>query len=344
MNASIFHNESLDQAHFMKRLGTMLEAGFSLKDALSFLKTIEKPYICEWLESMEKGLEEGRSLISLFEELKFPASICAQLYFSSERGEFDQMLSKVGEQLLQFSNKKKQFKRLLHYPFILCTFLVGMLLMMRFYLLPHVTLLLDSTGTGLTGGSKLLIDVVYHSPLILSVLLVAILLLVAVYHYRFKKKSLMSRMSFWMKLPLIARFFELYWTHFYFEQWSDLIMNGSSLYEIVWMMKKSESTMLSEIGTIIDDEMEKGLNFHESLHTLPFIRQDAQMIIAHGEESGRMAVEMKVYSQQCLTYLNQKVEAFMETIQPVIFILVALMVIAIYGALMLPTFRLVEGF
>lgn len=342
---TIFHNQTLSQAHFLKRLGTMLEAGFSLREAIKFLKTIEEGVIGEWLKQIEQSLGEGVSLISVFEKLSFPQTICAQLYFAADRGYFDQTLTQVGEQLIRQSKKKKELKQLLHYPLILCVFLIGMLLMIRFYLLPHVTQLLKASGSQLSGGSLLLVQGVYQAPMVILVFLLVLASLYLYYRKVFKSEPLLKQMNFWMKIPIISNYYELYWTQFYFQQWSDLILNGSSLYEIVLLMSSAESeSMLKEIGMALNREMAKGVSFHEALHILPFIKKEAQQIIAHGEESGRMAIEMKVYSQQCLNKFNQKVELLMEKIQPLIFILVALMVVAIYGALMLPTFKLMQGF
>lgn len=345
MSVSIFRNTYVEQAHFLKRLGTMLEAGFSLRDALLFLETIEEGEMCAWIQAMKKGLGEGNSVIKILEDLNFPHRICAQLYFASERGQFDCALTQVGEQMIQLAEKRKELKQLLHYPLILCVFLIGMLLMLRFYLLPHVTQLLTSSGTHLTGGSKFLIDAIYHSPIFLLVILLIIALIYLYYRLFFKQQSAVTQMATWMRLPLISSYYELYWTYFYFNQWSILIQGGNSLYEIVEMMRASDSSaMLVEIGDLVNQEMKKGVSFHDSLVALPFIRKEAQKIIAHGEESGKMATEMRVFSEHCLTNFNQKLEKLMETIQPLVFIIVALMVVAIYGALMLPTFKMMEGF
>lgn len=345
MSVSIFRNTYVEQAHFLKRLGTMLEAGFSLRDALLFLETIEEGEIRSWIQAMKKGLGEGNSVIKILEDLNFPQRICAQLYFASERGQFDRSLTQVGEQMIQLAEKRKELKQLLHYPLILCVFLVGMLLMLRFYLLPHVTQLLTSSGTHLTGGSKILIDTIYHSPIFLLVILLIIALIYLYYRLVFKQKSAVTQMSIWMRLPLISSYYALYWTYFYFNQWAILIQGGNSLYEIVEMMRASDSSaMLVEIGDLVNQEMKKGVSFHDSLVALPFIRKEAQRIIAHGEESGKMATEMRVFSEYCLTNFNQKLEKLMETIQPLVFIIVALMVVGIYGALMLPTFKMMEGF
>ena len=55
-------------------------------------------------------------------------------------------------------------------------------------------------------------------------------------------------------------------------------------------------------------------------------------------------MEMLVYASFCENEFNQRIEKMMEKLQPIIFIFVALMIIAIYGALMLPVFSIMEGF
>ena len=111
------------------------------------------------------------------------------------------------------------------------------------------------------------------------------------------------------------------------------------------MMQNGEaSKLLQETGQVLAAEMKLGKAIHEAINVLPFFHKEGLQVITHGENLGKLSTEMLVYASYCETRLNERVEKLMSKIQPIIFCFVALMIIAIYSALMLPIFSLMEGF
>lgn len=329
---------------FLKRIGALLEEGYSMKDALVFLSKIEKDISGKWVVSIQKGMLLGNSFHSELEKLGFPTKVCAQIYFASHYGDYGQTINRCGEQLLKELNQKKKLKSLLTYPLLLLAFLLGMLLMMRFLILPHMEVLFISFDTTTEIDSNWIVQFIYYSPQIILGSLGLLALGVLGLHNKLKKGTVIDGITFFIKLPFLGSYLKDYWTAFFFQEWGELLKNGCSFQEaILIMQKEGASRLLQETGSLLSQQMQLGQSINEALASLPFFHEEAIMVITHGESLGKLSTEMLVYASYCENELTNKMEKLMSKIQPVIFCFIALMIIAIYASLMLPIFSLMEG-
>ena len=334
-----------EKGTFLKRVGTLLKEGYSIKDALIFLEKIEKNVSKTWVKAIQEGLNSGSSLHEELEKVGFSTKICAQIYLAYQYGNYAETITRSGEQLLAELEQEKKFRSLLAYPLLLILFLVGMLLLMRFLILPHMEVLFSTSHSDVDIYSNWIVAFIYYSPqIILCFLLISFLIYLFV-KKRLEKRTLVERYRLFMNYPIIHLYLKDYWTHFFFFEWGNLFKNGCSFQEIITIMQEKEaSKLLQETGQILEEEMKVGKNLHESLATLPFFHEEALLVVHHGENLGKLSTEMLVYASYCETEFQTRIEKLMTKIQPVIFCLIALMIIAIYASLMLPIFSLMEGF
>lgn len=330
---------------FLKRIGMLLEEGYSIKEALSFLGKIERGHATKWVSAIQKGLLEGSSFHGELEKLGFSTKVCAQIYLAAQFGNYGRAITQSGDQLLQSLEKQKKFQSLAAYPLILLVFLLGMLMLMRFLIFPHMETLFMTTGSGQNIYSNGLVLLVYYSPqIIVSVLLFGLLggLLLK---RKLAVKTRIESIKFFMNVPLLKNYMKDYYTGFFFFEWGTLLQNGCSFQEIVTIMQgDSASNLLQETGQVLAEQMKLGQSLNETLGALPFFHEEALHVVMHGENLGKLSTEMLVYALYCEDQFSHRVEKLMEKLQPAIFIFVALIIIAIYGALMLPIFSLMEGF
>src|SRR5690625_6708588 len=59
------------KGNFLKRIGSLLEEGYSIKDALVFLEKIEKGHSHQWVLEVQKGMLLGHSFHEELEKLHF---------------------------------------------------------------------------------------------------------------------------------------------------------------------------------------------------------------------------------------------------------------------------------
>lgn len=334
-----------DKGNFLKRVGTLLEEGYSLKSALAFLEQIEQYVVLEWIRSIQEGLIKGYSFHEELSKLGFSEKICSQIYFASQYGQYSNVVTQCGEQLLGDLDKKKKLQSLLSYPILLIGFLLSMLLVMRFLIFPHMETLFNTTQNNVNIYSNILVLFIYYSPQIIVLTLLFILLLYVYIKRKLEKLSILERFEIFMKVPILNTYLKDYWSTFFFFEWGQLLKSGCSLQEIIIIMKGEDaSNVLKETGYFLAGQMKTGRSIVECLEELPFFHKNSPLIIAHGEKSGNLAIEMLVYASHCQTELTIRVEKLMNKIQPIIFSFVALMIVGIYASLILPIFSLMEGF
>lgn len=336
--------ETREQGLFLKRMGTLLLEGFSLKEALRFLLTITDSKQVKWVKVIEQNVNTGNSLFQGLRDVGFSDLICTQIYLSTIHGKFSETIFKAGEQMIESAKRKKKIQSIIQYPIMLLIFIVIMLFSMRYILLPHIKRIASPEEASLGTGTRLIVGIVETAPywMLGTVLLMTVSFFVL--SIITKKKSAIEKLNFYSKNRLIRSYLQLYWTRFFTLEWSQLLKTNCTLIQIVHLMQEDKSSVLfREVGRVIEHKMRKGYSFKEAISSLDFLKPEVEEIIMHGELTGRMGIELMLYSSDCEAELNQKIESMMERIQPIVFIFVALMIIAIYAALLLPMFSIMEG-
>lgn len=189
------------------------------------------------------------------------------------------------------------------YPILLLIFLVGIMWGLKNYLLPQ-----------LNSGSNFSTLLINHLPLVFFSFGAFIFLLTALSVTLFKRKSAIMNFTFLVKLPLVHSFIRLYLTAYFAREWGNLIAQGVELRQIINLMKKQKSRIFSEVGKNLDLELNAGRSFEQAVSKLA------------------------LYADECWEQFFTKIDRLMQLIQPLVFIFVALMIILLYAAMLLPIY------
>lgn len=340
-----FRDHQSDRGLFLKRVGTLLAEGYSIRESLAFLLKIEKGQVQSWIVIIQDGLLTGSPFHKELEKVGFSDKTCAQIYLASQYGNYNRTITQCGEHLLKQVEKKKKMRTLLSYPVFLLLFLFCMLLLMRFLILPHMEALSVSVGFEQNIYSNGIVRLVYYSPQISLLMLLVVFISAYILKKYLDKKNIIEKIQFFMKLPVIKSFLKDYYSHFFFYEWGNLFLNGCSFQQIITIMQGEDaSKLLKETGSKLSKQMKLGKSIHEALCSLPYFYEEGIQAVSHGESLGKVGTEMLVYASYCENQLHEKIEKLMSRMQPIIFSIVALMIIAIYAALMFPVFTLMEGY
>lgn len=320
----------------------MLSEGFSLREALGFLSTVSQKDSSIWVKELESSVLNGHSLVEGLANCQFPEQSVTQLYFALFHGDFPQAVKRAGDQLVKQSEKRKKLTAVLTYPLMLVCFIVIMLFVMRTVLLPHIEQITDLKASTLSFGTRLIVQFVYETPVILlSVAAIGLCAFLVIRKLTERNNPLdnLNNLSRMIKSYVL----QLYWSHYFSYEWGQLLKGGCSLLEVVTIMKGQEnSELVKEAGSRIEEEMSKGCSFSQSLEQFNFLTMQMTDVIRHGEQSGMLGAELILYAQGCEEEFDAKVEQLMALVQPLVFAVVAVMIIAIYAALLLPTFSVLD--
>lgn len=340
---TIFHEKrrAKEQADFLQKLGELLAAGFSMQDALQFLGIISSKET--WIKGVQQGLKEGGRLDEELVKVDFPEQITAQLFLAQIHGRFAETLISCGRQMKSQAKQRQELAGLLQYPVLLIVFLVGMLMSMRFILMPHMQ---SMTGTGQgseTGLARAAVGFIYYSPQWLLASAVSLGFLSFLMHVYLKRKSALQKAVLFSAFPLLKSFVRLYYTYRFGKEWSLLFRSGLTMQEITGLMQEDgTSRLMKEVGESMEKTLRQGYDFKTALEQFPFFMTEMGGVIVHGESTGNVGAELGMFADDCLQRLNHRLQKSFQYIQPVLFFVIALMIVSIYAALLLPMFSMVK--
>lgn len=328
-----------EEIKFIKMLGELLEEGHTLNQALDYLEILLENKD-QWIGRFRESLLSGTSLDQAMKEAGFPEWISSQVYMANHHGQLAKSLIACANQYQHEQNKRKELINLLIYPSFLLAFVLGIFMAMRFILLPQLMANLEGE---LSISLKLLLYLIYYLPQILMVAGLLVMLAFLAYRHYFKARGMVERLSFLMKLPLIKQFLSLFYSYRFSLEWSALMKSGLQMKEIVRLMQDSGTTQLMrEIGFILEEAYLSGEKLEDCLSEFSFFQDEFPLIVSHGSRTGKLDHNLDLYSSQCFQELNYKLQKVFQFIQPVIFIVIAVTIVGIYAAMLMPMFSMMD--
>ncbi len=316
----------IKQAKLIQLMGNLLNSGFNLGEVINFLslsKLVEK----EFTLKMKEGLASGQALSELLESLSFSKNVVTQLALVEVHGNLSGTMQLVELHLKKQLKVKNKLVEVATYPILLLIFLVGIMWGLKNYLLPQPN-----------SGSNFATLLINHLPLVFFSFGAFIFLLTALSVTLFKRKSAIMNFTFLVKLPLVHSFIRLYLTAYFAREWGNLIAQGVELRQIINLMKKQKSRIFSEVGKNLDLELNAGRSFEQAVSKLALFLPELSLMIEYGAIKDKLGLELSLYADECWEHFFTKIDRLMQLIQPLVFIFVALMIILLYAAMLLPIY------
>lgn len=318
-----------NQRKIIELFSNLFASGFHLAEMVDFLKRSHL-MTQDAITTMEKGLLAGKSLSAILSDLQFSDNVVTQLSLAETHGNTALSLTTIQDYLTQLMGIRKKMVEVASYPLILLTFLVLIMLGLRHYLIPQMD------------EGNLATQIIQHFPLLFFAnlgLLVLIFLGLTYCYRRTSKKRVFSLLASW---PIIGRFVTTYLTAYYAREWGNLIGQGLELPQILVLMQEQPSQLFREVGQDLERALKSGIPFHQQIQTYPFFRKELSLIIEYGQVKSKLGTELTLYAKECWEDFFSKLHTSMNLIQPLIFLFVALMIVLIYAAMLLPIYQNME--
>lgn len=100
---------------------------------------------------------------------------------------------------------------------------------------------------------------------------------------------------------------------------------------------------MKELALKMEMGMREGQPLVEQLEDYSFFTKEFTIIVHQGEAKGKLGAELLLYSELIWGRFFSKLERLMTWIQPLIFLLVAVLIVTIYAAILLPIYGNMEG-
>lgn len=320
---------TLGQRKVIQLFNNLFASGFHLSEIVDFLQRSQllgENYIVV----LRQGLMAGKPFSALLSDLAFADAVVTQISLAEIHGNTALSLQHIEDYLAKMALVRKKLIEVATYPILLLAFLMVIMLGLKNYLLPQLE------------EGNLATILVNHFPQLFLGGLLFLACLVLLLMAWMRKTSKIKVAKILSRLPFIGRFVTVYLTAYYAREWGNLIGQGLELGQIVGIMQDQESALFQEIGRDLAQSLTNGQSFCDQILTYPFFRRELSLMIEYGQVKSKLGAELSLYADECWEEFFTKINRSMQLIQPLIFLFVALMIVLIYAAMLLPIYQNME--
>ncbi|WP_025729572.1 competence type IV pilus assembly protein ComGB [Atopobacter phocae] len=325
-----------EQITIYQTLGELLSDGVPLSDAFSFLIIIwPKRQLA--FNTCIKMLQAGNTLATSLQTIGFPSTHLGRLTLAQEG-------SYLNRALLQCANEEKttlkyeqELKSILVYPILLITAVLALLIIIRQVLLPQMKMIVPSDTLGQNFLIRFIFFSIEYLPQILFIQLIGIFLVILIFNIWKTKHSALYVLNHLSRIPFINQLIRSFITWQFTLEVGRLLEQGISFNRLLNLLERPPNRpFIREMAHIISSNSTKGIDLPQTIQQFHFLRSETALIIQQGERINQQSKKMLLFSQQSQDLFLNHLKQLMQWLQPILFGLVAIIIISVYLVLLLP--------
>lgn len=328
---------------FLARVSELLKEGYTFPQAVYLILPHHTEHYEEWHEEIDDAFKKGLGATDVLQLLKFPDTVLLSTMIAERNGHLSEVLEGVAEQLKNLDEAKRKFKSLLAYPIALFIFVGGLLMTFRQFFLPNMKALSYQRQPEASTLSNRLPDIVALLPdaIIGTVIFLAVLLGVSLYYYHRCKPE--EKITFINRIPVIRNWIFQWKSQGFSRELGSLLESGISMQDALdVLINQTVDPLLSEIAKRIKSYLIYGESFHDAIALTDGLTKEFSSFAKHGEASGHLAKELLIYSKHLEEAMRRKMMKGLSLLQPLLFSIIALCIMAAYVALLLPIYNMLD--
>lgn len=328
-------------AKFLWRLSELLEEGYAFYDAIYLLLPHHLPNYEEMLEQLDELFREGEAVSVILAKLTIPKSSLLSIIVAEKDGRISSALQVVSKKLARKEEATKKLRNLLAYPLLLFIFITCLLLVFRQSFLPNIQLLAKTRADETILSS--LPQLVSRIPDFF--IGITILLFLAVFSLRiyYEKSSASTKIQFMLSIPAIGTIFVMQKTIAFGQELGSLLLAGFSLQEALTILEEQEvDVVLGSISQHVRQQVIFGEPFHMAVRLTKGLTEELSVFAKHGEYSGHLPKELLLYCEHLEERLTALLQRALAMLQPMLFGMIAICILAAYLSILLPVYNLLD--
>ncbi|WP_436853968.1 competence type IV pilus assembly protein ComGB [Staphylococcus caeli] len=325
------------------KLKDLLDHGYTLSESFSFLLQHTQLNDHNVKMRIKDDLQNGANCAHILKLLKFPKAIVTLIYFAELFSDLSITLPHAHEYLLKNYSAKRQFLKTIQYPALLLIIFIGMLVVINHTIIPEFQNLYQNLDVNISPIQFYLSSFILQLPQMLFYIFICLFLIFLIFFLGYKKLSIENKLRFILHIPIVSKFFRLYKTFQISSELSLFYKNGINLQQIVEIYgSQTNDEYLVYLARKIAVGSHNGLKLSETLSKVPCFDKRLSIFIEEGEKKGRLEIEMKLYSEIIIEKIEQLLQLIIKFIQPLVFFLIAILIVSLYLVIMLPMFDLMQ--
>ncbi|WP_346781149.1 competence type IV pilus assembly protein ComGB [Ligilactobacillus aviarius] len=326
------------QAEFFETLADMLRSGFSLKQCLINL-AILYPVQKNDFEMALAQLESGKTFSESIQQF-LNSKIYYQLMLAESHGQLELSVSQLGKYMRQRVEQREKIRAALFYPCILFGLLIMMITVLLTWLRPIITALSEQ-GKQSPGITQWLIDGGKIGGMVLG-LIIIIYLLYGIYWL--KKQPSIARHQWLSRLPLIGNVYRCYAYYYLSFNLALLLKSGLGFHEICnFLLRFEPQTLLYQLGERLNQHLLSGREIKTFIKHYAFIPSELNIFLNKGQTNAELSEDLLIYANTMYQRLLKKVDRLINLIQPIAFLIIAIIIVGIYLSILIPIYSNLGG-
>lgn len=342
MNNKSKWNEKM-QTQFLQKISDLLDQGYSLNEAIMFTKLHLPMKMKQDIEECVKKLAEGHSFRSVLASLGFRKSVLSYLYFAEKHGDIKFALKESSRMLEKKRVHIEKAKQVLRYPIFLILLMVIIVYAIQSVIGPQFVQMYESMNITTSFFLMMLLSIFDLLKILMVTVTFFFLLLIPFYYVFFRKYSPTKQQHILLQIPFIRKGLTLYNSYYFSSQISYLLKGGLSIFESLNLFcEQNILPFYQEEAKWLINELKKGERLDEILVRRPFFERELAAVVHHGQAIGKLDRELYTYSQMLIDRLENKMIKWISLIQPIIFLTIGILVLAVYLSIILPMYQIME--
>lgn len=326
------------QAEFLESFADMLHSGFSLKQCLINLAILYPSHKKDF-EIALGNLENGKMFCESVQQF-LHLKIYYQLMLAENHGQLELSVSQLGKYMRQRVEQREKIQAALFYPCILFGLLSMMITILLTWLRPTVAALSEQdrqsfvvtqwalNGGKIVGGGLLIVIAIYLSYGI----------------YWLKRQPSIARHQWLSRLPIIGSVYRCYAYYYLSFNLALLLKSGLDFHEICNFLLHFEShTLLYQLGENLNQHLLLGKEIKSFIKRYTFIPPELNVFLNKGQTNAELSEDLLIYANTMYQRLLKKIDRLINLIQPIAFLIIAIIIIGIYLSILIPVYSNLGG-
>ena len=320
------------QVHICQLLADQLQQGFSLKQALSFLRSTDRRLPTS-LARVEQRLDAGADLVTSLAPYLQPNAVF-QLQLTTAYGDLATGLQHAATLLRLLATQRKRLRQLIAYPLGL---LVGMGILfgaLQWGVLPQLQANLAPQAT-LSGSA-------WHFT---GHVVILISLVAGGWTFRWwRRQPILWRAAGALRWPIVGPIFQAYYAYYLMETLSQLVLSGLSVKQMLTVLRQlPERALLYQLATVLTAQLTQGTVPLKWLQRQAYVPGQLLVLLQKGSTMAQLGRELRAYSELQYRELVRRCETGLAWVQPVLLTVVATLIVGAYLKMLLPLYQNLQG-
>lgn len=325
-----------DQSYLFLTLADLSQQGFSMHQSLDYLKLLLPQYV-NIFEDIREKLLEGLSFEEAIKEYGFHISHVAQLFYAEKQGRFSQELADLGREIEENYRQKSEIIKILLYPALLFLLMIGLLFAIRSYMLPQIMTFVSPEAYQSNLLVQILLNFFTYLPQIFLLFLIMALSAYLLVDFYLLKLDLLPRYQILVRFPLLKKGIRRYCAHKFTKNLALFYEAGYSIQQAIHFLNKYPiDPLMTSIAQALQEGFLAGETLDQMIEDLAIFPPDLGLVILRGEVTSQLGHQCRIYSQKVYQDLVEDIRRKLSLIQPILFIVIGLLVMAMYLIMMLP--------